>query len=365
MPRKPNPVIVDPLHARPIRGPRSDGRWYWRARRFVAGVEDTPWVGWASREEVQRTLAGIVAGGQLDAPRSDFEDVKTVRDLLECWVASREARDDLAAGTVANYRTKARHLASGMGDARLDRLDVLTLEAYRDRRLRSQVAGASVAMELNILRIAWAWGREVGACPARSLPKLDVRAKPVRNHHTPHPEDVRAVAAHLDGWARSAFMLLYATGARIGEVADLEWSAVDVARGTVTLAGKTGPRPVPLAAEALEALLAFPHREGRVFPVASKTVRTTFARNVARACAEVGVPVFPPHGLRRAAVDRFARAGVDVGTAAAFLGHSPAVMLRHYRGVSMDDLRGALAASRLGALDGGQVVEFSTVRGRA
>jgi integrase len=364
MPRKPSAVTVGPLHARAVRGPRADGRWYWRARRYVDGNEDSPWVGWATRDELQRILAGLIASDVLDAPRSDFEDVKTVRDLLECWVASREAREDLAAGTVANYRTKARHLADGLGDARLDRLDVVTLEAYRDRRLRGRAAGASVAMELNVLRIAWAWGREVGACPARALPKLDVRAKAVRNHHTPAPDDVRAVAAQLEGWARAVFVLLYATGARIGEVADLEWSAFDLARGIVTLRGKTGVRVVPLAPEALAAVSAFPHREGRVFPVASKTVRVTFPRYIARACVEAGVPVFPPHGLRRAAVDRFARAGVDVGTAAAFLGHSPAVMLQHYRGVNMDDLRHALAASRLGTLDGGQVVELSRVRRR-
>jgi len=364
MARKPSPVTVGPLHTRAIRGPRADGRWYWRARRFSGGVEDTPWVGWATRDEVQRTLAGLLASGGLDAPRSDFEDVKTVRDLLECWMASREARSDLATGTISNYRTKARHVADGLGEARLDRIDVVTLEGYRDRRLRSRAAGASVAMEVNVLRIAWAWGREVGACPARDLPRLDVRAKPVRNRSTPTPDAVRVVAANLDGWARAAFVLLHATGARIGEIADLEWSAVDVPARVVTLRGKTGVRAVPLAAEALDAVLAFPHREGRVFPVATNTVRCTFPRHLARACRDAGVPVFSPHGLRRAAVDRFARAGVDVGTAATFLGHSPAVMLQHYRGVSMDDLRQALAATRLGALDGGQVVELARVRRR-
>lgn len=364
MARKPSPVTVGPMHTRAIRGPRADGRWYWRARRFSGGVEDTPWVGWATRDEVQRTLAGLLASGGLDAPRSDFEDVKTVRDLLECWMASREARADLATGTVANYRVKARHVADGLGEARLDRVDVVTLEGYRDRRLRARAAGTSVAAELNVLRIAWAWGREVGVCPARALPKLDVRAKPVRNRTTPTQEAARAVAAHLDGWTRAVFVLLFATGARIGELANLEWSAVDLSRRTVTLRGKTGPREVPLAAEALAAILAFPHREGRVFPVVSRSVRCVFARHLARACIAVGAPVFTPHGLRRAAVDRFARAGVDVGTAAAFLGHSPSVMLKHYRGVSMDDLRHALAVTRLGALDGGQVVELAQVRRR-
>ena len=66
---------------------------------------------------------------------------------------------------------------------------------------------------------------------------------------------------------------------------------------------------------------------------------------------------FTPHGLRRLVVDRLARAGVDVGTAAALLGHSPTVMLQHYRAVNDGDRRRAVAQARLGMLDGERVVE--------
>ena len=52
-----------------------------------------------------------------------------------------------------------------------------------------------------------------------------------------------------------------------------------------------------------------------------------------------GVPKFTPHGLRRMAVDRMARAGVEPSVAASITGHDPNVMLQHYRAVSDDDLR--------------------------
>jgi integrase len=51
------------------------------------------------------------------------------------------------------------------------------------------------------------------------------------------------------------------------------------------------------------------------------------------------VPKFTPHGLRRMAVDRMARAGVEPSVAASITGHDPNVMLQHYRAVSDDDLR--------------------------
>lgn len=66
--------------------------------------------------------------------------------------------------------------------------------------------------------------------------------------------------------------------------------------------------------------------------------------------------------LRRAAVDAFLRAGVDVGTAAAFFGHSPQVMLEHYRRANIDDHRKAALATRLGALMDGDVIPFPSRR---
>lgn len=365
MPRKPSPLTVGALHARVVRGPRTDGRYYWRARRYVDGKEDSPWTGWATRDEALRELAALLASGTLDAPRNPYEDVRTFRDLLECWIATRKERSDLARGTVDNYVRKARYLADGLGDVLLERADVVTLESYRDRRLRAGVATSTLVLEFNILRIAWRWGREVGVCPPRSLPRVALRARRLRPAVTPTPEHVRAVAARLTGWARVAFLVQYATGARTGEVAALTWEAVDLEAGTVRLCGKTGPRVVPLAVEALEALKTLPRDGGGPFwGVRRDTVRLGLGGHITRACREAGIPGFPPYGLRRAAVDRFARAGVDIGTAAAFLGHSPMIMLQHYRRVSLDDMRGAVAAARLGALDGGQVVPFNRGGGR-
>ena len=363
MARRPAPLTVGPIHARAIRGPRADGRWYWRARRFVDGGESTPWTGWASRPEAERHLAGLVAGGTLDAAPARYSELTTVRDLLECWIAGQAERGDLRPVTIQNYRTKARHLATGLGAVRLDRLDLVAIEGHRDRRIRAEVAPASVAMELNVLRIAWTWGRAVGACPDRKLPSVDVRQRPTRNHSTPDGGDVGAVLGRLDGWARVAVLVLFATGARVGEVADLEWSAVDLCRAVVTFNGKTGARIVPLAPVAVEALASLPRKGARVFSCAGKTVRVSLGGRIARACKAAGVPAFTPHGLRRAAVDSLLRAGVDVGTACAILGHSPAVMLTHYRRATLDDARKAVVSARLGTIPAGEVLAFTGRRG--
>lgn len=87
-------------------------------------------------------------------------------------------------------------------------------------------------------------------------------------------------------------------------------------------------------------------------------VRRHLKQRIDRACATNELRRFTPHALRRFTVDELARAGVDIGTACAITGHSLAVMLKHYRQVSRDDKRRALAAARLGAFDDKKVIPF-------
>ncbi len=81
-------------------------------------------------------------------------------------------------------------------------------------------------------------------------------------------------------------------------------------------------------------------------------------KTLGRACTRAGVPRFTAHGLRRLAVDAMVRSGVDVATAAGFLGHSVSVMLGHYRQVSREDKRQALASTGLAEVPRGEVVPF-------
>ncbi|MCB9690140.1 MAG: tyrosine-type recombinase/integrase, partial [Alphaproteobacteria bacterium] len=84
------------------------------------------------------------------------------------------------------------------------------------------------------------------------------------------------------------------------------------------------------------------------------------ARHLPRAFAASGVTPFTPHGLRRGGVDALLRAGVDFGTAASLLGHSPKAMLDFYRQATADDRRRAVAAAALGRLEplGRKVIAF-------
>lgn len=364
-PKRPKPLAVDPIKARVIRGPNAEGRWYWQAVVYRDAGERTVWTGWATRDEAARELAAISAVGDFAGDRRPDPTVETIGDVLETWLGAQEARADIVAGTLKNYTIRAKSLHSGIGAVRPDRLDVVTLERYRDARLHSGGAPATVAKELKILRFAWRWGRELGYCPARELPRVAIRVHPVRTRQTPTRADVLGVLDHLEGWPYLAVRLLFATGARVGEIAVLRWEAVDLARATIMLRGKTGARAFPLSpdvAALLRPLAGAP--ADLVLGVTPSMVRGHLGtRHLAAACERAGVPRFSPHGLRRAAVDALLRAGVDVGTAASLMGHTPAVMLSAYRQATDEDRRQAITSAALGAVPGGgKVIAFT--RGR-
>jgi integrase len=171
---------------------------------------------------------------------------------------------------------------------------------------------------------------------------------------------VLGVLSHVDGWARTAALLLYATGARLGEVSGLLWRDVDLADGWVSVSGKTGPHDVPLTPEVVDVLRRLPGRDpdATVCGVRATHVWNNLSRRLLDACKAVGVQPFTPQGLRRFAVDEMARSGVDIGAACAVTGHSPRVMLTYYRTATTDDRRRAVAAARLGSLRAGKVLPF-------
>ncbi len=203
--RKPKPLIVGPLRARPIRcrskTAAQDGRWYWRAELNRDGQTKTVWTGWALRDECSRMLADLVARDDLDTPRGEvIAETRTIRDLLEYWVGSQVQREDVGESWKRNSRNRGRHLVEEIGDVAIDRLSLVTLERYRDARLKKGFAPRTVNQDIKALRAAWAWGIELGFCPNRKLPTVKMVVTGVREKVTPTRDEVLRVLNELKGW---------------------------------------------------------------------------------------------------------------------------------------------------------------------
>jgi len=376
-PKRPKSLAIgSSVKVRAIRGPHADGsgRWYWRAEAYDPATQarTTVWTGWAVRREVEAQVAALVASGVDLTGRKTGGQIVSVQDLLECWLWHVEhvggRKGQVRPNTLRIYTASARFLVAGLGDVRLDRLSGPSIEAHRDRRLRAGAAATTIRNELHVLSFAWHWWMDRAPRALKPLPKVRVNGGPVRNRRTPTREDVLAVLERLEGWAHLAVLLLFSTGARPGEVRDLRWQDLDLDRREIRLCGKTGPRVVPLAEPAINALRrleeAAPASPGdRILGCTESTFDSYLGPHALRsACEAARVPRFTPYGLRRAAVDAMARAGVDPTTAARFTGHSVAVMLTQYRTVTPEDLRGALAVSGLGTVEGPKVVPLRALR---
>ncbi|MFH1466503.1 MAG: tyrosine-type recombinase/integrase [Pseudomonadota bacterium] len=353
-PARPKAIEVGPVRASTTdrwRDREGAIEWYWRARRKAERVDF--WVGWGTRDAVERRLAGFVVGGiPMPVRQGALRQVNTLGDLLDHWAEQQTERPDLSPHTIDHYRKCARHIVAWLREVDTRRMDRLTVERYRDNRLREGASRRLVLQELRILGMAWRWGQECALVPDRALPRVPLSIEGfVINHRTPTPAEALTVLGHLQGDARIAVHLLAVTGARISEICNLRSCDIDPKTGELALDGKTGLRTFPLPAEVSAALVK---RAGvgmePLLDLGKRDRDQNVRSKLARACKVAGVPPFTPHGLRRMVVDRMARAGVDVATAASLTGHSPEVMLRHYRQVSADDRRRAVALARLGVL---------------
>ncbi|MCK6524885.1 site-specific integrase [Myxococcota bacterium] len=351
-PRYKRPAAIDlgDLHVSIVRGPNAEGRWYWRARDADRA---TVWTGWATRDEAAREAAAILARPKpVVAAAIQTKHASTMGEVLDLWWSVIEGDTVLRAPTKRCYLTRLLWLRRLLAHVPVSGMNRAALQGYLSKRIEEGAALRSIYGELISLRHAWRIGVERELIPNRPLPSLKLRIDPkvyVANHRTPTEEEVTRALAELPSEVALTVQLLAATGARLGEVIGLRRNDLDRARGTLRLDGKTGPRGFPVT-EGLLSLLS-DRLDGTDAPVLHfdvKEPRGLIRVQISRACARAGVPEFTPHGLRRMAVDRMARAGVEPSVAASITGHDPNVMLQHYRAVSDDDLRLVVQRADLG-----------------
>lgn len=366
MARRPKPFGVHPARVRCIAGPR-ENLWHWRAEVYQAGVAVTIWSGWATKDEAAAETRQAIERPPKHRdtlpPGTTVPEQPTVTDLVEHWVPAMKKRGDVRATTKTSYRAHAKRLKRNMGDVRLSGLRREVLDDYRDQRLGMGEATGTVKQDLSVLEVALRWGRPRGFhAPEVVFPAIEV--KPKRAKHTPMPEEVaRVYLAMREGWPRMAFRLLWATGARIGEVAMLTWADIDLEHGwvRVPIETKTGARDVPLLEEEVVAELrewmeaGHGAEGGPLLGVAVETVRHKLRLHMTDAAAACDPPVrrFTAKALRAAAVDELARAKVDIKTACALTGHSEQVMIAYYRQATNEDKRQAMRDAGLGRLPEG------------
>lgn len=239
-------------------------------------------------------------------------------------------------------------------------LDLRALRSWL-ARLHAQGAGrATLARRASAVRVFTAWAHRRGLMPDDPGAGL---ASPRGRRHLPRVLRQDEAVALLDRTAaddspaglrdRALLELLYATGARVGEVCGLDVDDLDTARRTVRVVGKGAKeRVIPMGIPAVEALAAWlsrgrpqwatPDSGPAVFLGArGRRLDPRSARRVVhgRLAALPDAPDLGPHGLRHTAATHLLEGGADLRSVQELLGHATLGTTQIYTHVSIDRLR--------------------------
>lgn len=222
---------------------------------------------------------------------------------------------------------------------------------YRDARLASGVAGATVVKDLNslshLIDVAIKdWGLSLPNNPAKLVRRPSVARG--RDRRLVGDEEQRLMAAcraSRSVMLPAAVTFAIETGMRMGEILSLEWRSVDIAGRVATLLdSKNGEgRQVPLSTAAVSAIQSLPRHlnNPRVFWVWCRSDSLENAWRRAVAAAEIRDLRF--HDLRHEGVSRLFERGLNPIEVASISGHKTLQMLKRYTHLKATDLVRKLA----------------------
>jgi integrase len=302
------------------------------------------------------------------------ENRVTMTQLFDALVADYTANGRRSSATLA-FRLAPLREAFGQDKARA--VTAARIARYAQDRLAAGKAGATVNRELAALRRAFTIAVEQERLTL--APRVKLFAEHNARQGFVERADFETVVSHLPAYLQDVARFAYGSGWRKGEVATLEWSAVDKDNTRVMLRrehSKNGePRALPLVGELTEIIArrrrereftalagetslspyVF-HRDGR--PIrdfrgawAAACIAAGFARPKVDAAGRAvldrkGRAIVEPtlifHDLRRSAVRNLVTAGVDQAVAMRVTGHQTISVFQRYRIVSDADVRAAL-----------------------
>ena len=313
--------------------------------------------------------AAQVAATEFAAAGDTGNDRNSVGFLVDQWVASRT---DIASKTKMQYEWAAKHVRSGLGPIRVDRLDRSDVAQWLDELAAGGKMGRrSIAIFRMVLRAALADAGDAGELrrsPASRVAMPRVVVKPDLEREVDAWDDAALVKflATIEGhrW-EGAFRLAVMYGLRRSELLGLGWSSVDLKKGTVRIEralvevhghpewsdGKNARsrRTIPIDPMMVKALTV--HRRfqaeerlaaGAAWNDNGLVVATkhgnpgspgNFDQTLERLVAAAGVPRLTSHGLRHTAATHMVRHADDIGeirAAADLLGHSPDMLMKVY-----------------------------------
>jgi integrase len=302
----------------------------------------------------------------------------STREYLDQWVKAKSGT--VSTATKATYEATVRNFCEFLGeraDLELLYLGKSDIANFRDKSA-SFCAPATANSRLKILRVALQQAWRDGVLddnPAAKVPLLKLRVGPTSRRPFTIQELERIIRAADGEWKGLILAGVY-TGQRLGDLARLRWSNIDLAAGTLALTTqKTGRRQILPLAKPLRNWIKQQRESGvsngePVFPFLSSKIPES--GNVAALSNQffdllsiVGlVPArshrknadgqgrkgprassgLSFHSLRHTATSLMKNAGISPAIVQEFVGHDSKAMSEHYTHIDLASLRDAADA---------------------
>jgi integrase len=298
---------------------------------------------------------------------------KTLRAYCAEWLATKEP--ETAPQTRVFYRTSTAKFIAFLGEraeAPLNEITKAEIIAYRNALAKS-LSAKSANHNLKVVRMLFKAGQRdelLTQNPAQFVNTVRQRSTSDKRPFT--LAEIQAVLSVADPEWQSMIRFGFYTGQRLGDLAALRWSNIDLAKGEIRfVTAKTGRRMIIPLSEGLRTHIASLPSSDRadavIHPRAFAILEThdnasTLSRQFGELLASAGLRTTGTHqstgktrssrrnlnalsfhSLRRTATTLLHEAGIAGAVAQALIGHDSEAIHEHYVNVGRDALRKAAA----------------------
>ena len=298
---------------------------------------------------------------------------QSVSGYVEAFLKRKQP--EVTPATFAYYRSNATRFVCWLGAKASEDLTSVTRAQLTDYRnhLANQVAGKTANHSLQCIKSIFSEARKDGFISENPGEFVDsVRSRTEQERRPFKLPELRAVLAAADGEWRSMILFAFYTGQRLGDVALLRWSNLDLERGELRLVTqKTGRRlQLPLAPPLLAhlgTLAGCDDPNAPLHPRASASVARTgragklsneFGSLLVSAGLRLPVPKnqgkgrtgartqneLSFHSLRHTATSCLKEAGIPPSVVMDYIGHDSAQVSQGYTHTGREALQRAAAA---------------------
>ncbi len=206
---------------------------------------------------------------------------------------------------------------------------------------------AALSHALTIAVTEWGW---LDDNPMRKVRKLkEPRGRLRFLTEDERPRLLEACKAHSPA-LYSIVVLALSTGARQGEILNLNWRDIDLARGMIVLeeTKNNERRAIPLQGHALELIKEMSKVKridtGLLFPSRKDPSKPLYVQSIWRATVKrAGIEAFRFHDLRHSCASYLAMNGASLAEIADVLGHKTLQMVKRYAHLSEQHTAGVVA----------------------